>query len=284
MHGKTVVITGATSGIGAAAAHALARQGARIVFVARDQQRGESTLSTLRSIASADHRVHYADLSSIEQMKRAARDIAAAEERIDVLINNAGILANSRHETAEGLELTFAINHLSYFVLSLLLRERLAPDARIVNTSSKAHYSGKMVFDDLQGLRRYSGFAAYSMSKLCNVLLTRELAKRLASTQITVNSLSPGFVATRWGAQSGGFAQRILSAAKVFARTPEKGAETMIYLASSSEVAKITGGFFHNCKLVEPSKAAQDAESARHLWEMSAKLTGLADDSNRQFP
>jgi NAD(P)-dependent dehydrogenase (short-subunit alcohol dehydrogenase family) len=276
MRGKTIVITGATSGIGAAAAHALAMQGARIVFIARDLQRGQTTLAKLRSIAPGiEHRAHYADLSRLDEMKRVAIEIANQEPHIDVLINNAGVLLNSRQVTLEGFEVTFAINHLSYFVVTHLLRDRLAPDARIVNTASRAHARGTMVFDDLQSARRYVGLEVYNMTKLCNVLFTRELAKRLAHTNITVNCLSPGFVATRWGANSGGLAQRALGVAKVFARTPQKGAETMIYLAASPEVAKISGAFFHDCKQREPSDEARNEEIAQRLWEMSMKMAGL---------
>jgi len=277
MHGKTIVITGATSGIGAAAAYSLARRGGRIVFIARDRQRGQTTLAKLRSIApQSDHQVHYADLSRIEEMKRVATDIATREQRIDVLINNAGILANSRQVTLDGLEVTFAVNHLAYFIVTHLLRDRLAPNARIVNTASRAHARGNIVFDDLQSARRYAGFEVYSMTKLCNVLFTRELAKRLAGTNITVNCLSPGFVASRWGANSGGLMQHVLSVGKVFARSPDKGAETLVYLASADDVANVTGGYFHDCKLIEPSAQAKNAECAQRLWEVSAKLAGLS--------
>jgi NAD(P)-dependent dehydrogenase (short-subunit alcohol dehydrogenase family) len=278
MDGKTLVITGATSGIGAAAAQALAKQGARIVFIARDRQRGQTTLAKLRSITpKCDHQVHYADLSRVDEMKRVATDIAASEPRIDVLINNAGILANSRQVTLEGIELTFAVNHLSYFVITHLLRERLAADARIVNTASRAHARGTVAFDDLQSTRRYVGREVYSMTKLCNVLFTRELARRLANTSITVNCMSPGFVATRWGANSGGLVQRALNVAKVFARTPEQGAQTMLHLASSPDVAKITGGYFHDCKQLEPSAEAQNPDVAQRLWDVSMKLAGLEE-------
>jgi len=191
-----------------------------------------------------------------------------------VLINNAGAMFGSRQVTEDGLELTFATNHLSYFVLTQGLREQLAAagSARIVNTSSHAHYRGKINFGDLQSEHGYSGFPVYSFSKLCNVLFTRALSQRLAGTGITTNSLHPGVVNTRFADGSGGFLERILRIVKVFAISPEKGAETIVYLASSDEVAKTTGLYFYKCKAVEPSKIAQDDAAAERLWNETEKL------------
>ncbi len=202
-----MIITGATSGIGAVAAEQLAGMGARIVLVARDRARSEAELARLREKApSVQHGVHYADLSSVEEMKRVGREIAAAEPRIDVLINNAGALFGHRTLTADGLEMTFATNHMSYFVLTEMLRQRLlaSAPARVVNTSSDAHQRAKLDFDDLQSAKGYSGFKIYGRSKLCNILYTRELARTLTGTGVTTNCLHPGFVATRFGDQSGG--------------------------------------------------------------------------------
>src|ERR1700719_2502413 len=181
MGGKVVVITGATSGIGRVAAEKLAGMGARIVMIARDRTRGEATLARLREAApGAAHSAHYADLSTIAEMKRVAGEIAATEPRVDVLINNAGALFNSRQLTADGLEMTFATNHMSYFVVTIGLADRLhaTPGARVINTSSNAHKRGQLDFDDLQSAKNYRGFPAYGLSKLCNILFTRELAKR----------------------------------------------------------------------------------------------------------
>jgi len=277
MNGKVVVITGATSGIGLVAAEKLAGMGARLVLIARDRSRGEGTVAKLRSVGpGAAHAVHYADLSTIAEMKRVAGEIAAAEPRVDVLINNAGALFSSRQVTADGIERTFATNHMSYFVVTLGLAERLraTPGARVINTSSDAHKGRHLDFDDLQSTKDYRGFPVYGRSKLCNILFTRELARRWADTGVTANSLHPGFVATRFGDSSGGFFQHGIQVAKLFAISPEKGAETIIYLASSDEVAKVTGKYFYKCRAVNPTSDAQDDAAARRLWEESGRLAG----------
>jgi NAD(P)-dependent dehydrogenase (short-subunit alcohol dehydrogenase family) len=275
MQGKTVVITGGTSGIGQVAAERLAGMGARIVLVARSQSRGEAALSRLRDLAPGlKHGIYYGDLSRLTEVTRVAKEIAAAEPRIDVLINNAGAMFGHRQVTEDGLELTFATNHLSYFVLTEGLRERLIASApsRVVNTSSHAHYRGAIDFNNLQYEHDYKAFPAYSRSKLCNVLFTRMLSRRLAGTGVTANSLHPGFVNTRFGDASGGAMARVIGLAKIFAITPEKGAETIVYLASSDDVAKTTGLYFYKCKPVEPSKLAQDDAVAEQLWEYTDRL------------
>ncbi len=210
-------------------------------------------------------------------MKRVAGEIAAAEPRIDVLINNAGALFNHRHVTADGLEYTFALNHMSYFVLTHNLRERLiaATPARIVNTASAAHLRAKLDFDDLQYARNYFGFRAYSRSKLCNILFTRELARRLQDTGVTANCLHPGFVATRFGDASGGVLGWAFKYMKLFAISPEKGAETIVHLASSPEVSGVNGAYFYQSRQIAPSKEAQDDAAARRLWEESERLAGF---------
>jgi NAD(P)-dependent dehydrogenase (short-subunit alcohol dehydrogenase family) len=281
MNGKTVVITGATSGIGHVAAEALAGMGARIVVIARDRARGEATMVRLRGKAPAvDHRIYYADLSRLSEMKQVGQEIAATEPRIDVLLNNAGAMFQRREVTADGLERTFATNHLSYFVLTHLLRARLAASvpARIINTSSHAHRSGRLDFSDLQMQNGYRAFRAYGRSKLCNILFTRELARRLSGTGVTANSLHPGFVNTRFGdAGNDGLGSQVFRVLKRFALTPEKGAETLIYLASSPEPAQISGAYFYKCRQTATSSQAQDDEAARRLWQESAQLAGLDD-------
>jgi NAD(P)-dependent dehydrogenase (short-subunit alcohol dehydrogenase family) len=275
MQGKVVVITGGTSGIGQIAAERLAGMGARVVLVARSQSRAEATLAKLREIASGvKHSVHYGDLARLAEVNRVAKEIADAEPRIDVLINNAGAMFGHRQLTQDGLELTFATNHVSYFVLTEGLRERLIASApsRIINTSSHAHYRGTLDFDNLQYEHDYKSFPAYSRSKLCNVLFTRSLARRLTGTGVTTNSLHPGFVKTRFGDESGGTMARIIGLMKIFAITPEKGAETIVYLASSDEVAKTSGLYFYQCKPVGPSKLAQDDALADRLWEYTQRL------------
>lgn len=269
------MITGGTSGIGQVAAEKLAGMGARIVLVARSQSRGEAALARLRDLApSAKHSIHYGDLSRLTELKRVAQEIAAAEPRIDVLINNAGAMFGHRELTQDSLELTFATNHLSYFVLTQGLRERLIASApsRVVNTSSHAHYRGAIDFNNLQYEHDYKSFPAYCRSKLCNVLFTRVLARQLSGTGVTANSLHPGFVNTRFGDASGGAMARVIGLMKIFAISPEKGAETIVYLASSNEVANTSGLYYYKSKPVEPSKLAQDDAIAERLWDFTDRL------------
>ena len=258
--------------------------GARIVLVARSQNRGEAALARLREVSpklapKEKHRVHYGDVSRLADLDRLATEIRTAEPRIDVLINNAGAVFGERVVTEDGLELTFATNHMSYFVLTHGLREALAAAgaARVVNTSSHAHYRAKIDFDDLQLQNNYSPLRAYSYSKLCNILYTRGLVRRLDGTGITANSLHPGFVKTRIGDNSSGFGAAVFRFMKNFAITPEKGAETIVYLASSPDVAKTSGLYFYKCKAVDPSKLAQDDAAAERLWQETAKLAGIKE-------
>jgi NAD(P)-dependent dehydrogenase (short-subunit alcohol dehydrogenase family) len=279
MQGKTVVITGATSGIGAVAASRLASMGARIVFTARDKTRGEATLAQLRQQgANLDHRVHYADLSSVKEMKRVAQEIAATEPRIDVLMNNAGAMFDKRYETEDRLERTFALNHMSYFVVTHFLRDRLlsTPGARIVNTSSDAHRRASVDFNDLQLTHGYSGFNAYCRSKLYNILFTRELSRQLNGTGVIANCLHPGFVATRFGDEGKGFGALAFRLAKRLALSPEEGAKTMIFLASSPEAAAVNGEYFHKCAPKAPTLAAQDDQAAGRLWAESSRIAGFS--------
>jgi NAD(P)-dependent dehydrogenase (short-subunit alcohol dehydrogenase family) len=279
MRGKTIVITGATSGIGQIAAEKLAAMGARLVLVARDKTRGEAELARLRPLSpGVNHSIHYADLSRLAEIKRVAADIATAEPRVDVLINNAGALFGSRQVTSDGLELTFATNHMSYFILTHGLRDRLraAAPARVVNVASDAHKGEKLDFDDLQSAKSYRGLHVYGRSKLCNILYTRELARRWHGSGVTANSLHPGFVSTRFGDQSGGMLSFAVRAAKTFAISPEKGAETVVYLASSDEAANSNGLYFYKCQPATLTKEAQDDDSARRLWQESEKLARIA--------
>lgn len=278
MQGKVVVITGATSGIGWVAAEQLAAQGARLVLIARDPERGSAALERLRQRSpGAEHRLHIADLSGIADTRRVAAEIAAGEPRVDVLVNNAGALFGRRSLTAEGLERTFALNHVSHFVLTHGLRERLTGHgaARIVNTSSGAHRRALGSLTDWQSTRRFMGVEVYARSKLYNILFTRELARRLAGTGVTAHAFHPGFVATRFGDESGGLLSLGVRVAKLFALTPEQGADTLVYLAAAPEVAAETGKYYQRRRERTPSRAARDDALAQQLWAETERLTGL---------
>jgi NAD(P)-dependent dehydrogenase (short-subunit alcohol dehydrogenase family) len=275
MKGKTVVATGATSGIGEQAALALARMGARIVLVARDESRAEATLAKIERVAPRlGHSVHLADLSSMAETRRVGALIARSEPRIDVLVNNAGAMFADRRVTAEGLEMTFALNHMAYFLMTSALADRLAASggARVVSTASGAHHGVSLDFSDLQATRSYNGWRAYGRSKLANILFTREAARRLAGAGITANSFHPGFVASRFGSASGGWTSLLMPIARAFAITPEEGADTLVHLASSPEVETVTGAYFVKRKAIEPSPAARDDGAAKTLWEASERL------------
>ncbi len=272
-------MTGATSGIGKVAAERLAGLGARLVLVARDRALGEAMLGSLKAATpGVAHVVHYADLSSLAETKRVAGQIAAAEPRIDVLINNAGAVFSSRAVTPEGLERTFALNHMSYFVLTAGLRERLVAGApaRIINTASNAHRRGHIDFNDLQSAKSYRAFAVYGTSKLCNILFTRELARELSGQGVTANSFSPGFVATRFGTQSGGLLAVAIRFARLFAKSAEQGAETLVWLASSPDVATVSGEFFYEGRRGTLTAEAQDDAIARALWVESERIAAHA--------
>ena len=275
MLGKTVVITGASSGIGEVTALRLAERGARIVFVARDPARARVTLARLQAAAPGrKHMVHFADLATIAGMRRVGAEIAAAESRVDVLMNNAGALFMHRTCTADGLAATFATNHLAYYVLTLLLLPRLqsTPNSRIVCTASRAHEQGRIDFNRLQR----DGMAGYAQSKLANLLFVRRLAQLLRGGGVTANALHPGFVATRFADNSGAGWRALMHFCKaIAASSPETGAQTLIYLAQSAEVAGRTGGYYVRCKLTEPAVRARSDLDALRLWQVSAQLTGL---------
>jgi NAD(P)-dependent dehydrogenase (short-subunit alcohol dehydrogenase family) len=275
MKGKVVVATGATSGIGAVAVETLAKLGARIVFVARDRAKAEAMGARLEEIAPGlGHSYHLADLSLIAETKRVGAQIASREPRIDVLLNNAGAIFATRRVTAEGLEKTFALNHMSYFTLTKMLVERLKPSApaRIVSTASTAHFGAALDFDDLQSARGYSAMKAYGRSKLANILFTRELARRLTGTGVVANCQHPGFVATRFGDEAGGWLGRIIPLAKLFALSPTVGADTLTYLASDPQAGAVSGEYFVKRQPAACSRDAQNDQAAARLWEISEAL------------
>lgn len=275
MGGRTVVVTGATAGIGRVACERLAAMGASLALVARDRPRVEALAAGLARAGAPSVSVHIADLSRLAEIRRVAGELVSLP-RIDVLLNNAGAIFNRREQTADGLERTFALNHLAYFTLTNLLRDRLkaiAP-ARVINVASEAHRGAALAFDDLQTMRGYGGWLAYKRSKLCNILFTRALARRLAGSGVTANALHPGFVATNFGSNNGGLFRIGLGLAKQFiAIPPADGAKTPVYLASAPEVATLSGLYFDKCAAREPSAEAQDDEAAERLWHESARLT-----------
>ena len=279
MQGKTVVATGATSGIGEVAVLALARMGARIVFVARDERRAVATLKKLETQAPRlRHGVHLADLSLMAEARRVGLTIAQQEPRIDVLINNAGAIYGSRQLTVDGLELTWAVNHLAPFLLTALLLDRIraSAPARVITTASGAHRGARVPFDDVNAAQGYRGFRRYGETKLANILFTAELARRLAGSGVTATCLHPGFVATGFNRNNGGLMSFAMTLARPFARSPQKGADTLVWLADSADIPSESGGYYANRKLARPSPAARDLTGARRLWELSEEQTGLA--------
>jgi len=217
------------------------------------------------------------DMGSQADVRRVAAEFKAKHDRLDVLLNNAGLLSTSRRETVDGIEETFAINHLGYFLLTNLLLDVLKKSApsRVVSVSSRAHNGAKMRWDDVQMKSGWSAMSSYSQSKLYNILFTRELAKRLEGTGVTANCLHPGVIASGFGHTYGGFVSFLVTLAKPFLITPEKGAETQVWLASSPEVEGVTGKYFDKCKEARPSRAALEEDAPAKLWALSETLTGL---------
>jgi NAD(P)-dependent dehydrogenase (short-subunit alcohol dehydrogenase family) len=282
MSGKTVLITGATSGIGEVAARELAAQGARVVLVGRSASKCEASSAMIRQ-ATGNPAVEYlvADLSSQAEVRRLASEVKARYPRLDVLINNAGAMISPRQESVDGIEMTWALNHLGYFLLTELLLDTLKASApsRIVSVASDAHRMVSGInFEDVEGKKSYSAFRNYGQSKLANILFTLELARRLEGSGVTANCLHPGFVATNFSTGKG-FTFRVFQAmSKVFAISPENGAKTTIYLASSPEVEGITGGYFAKCKLTKPTAAGRDDEASHRLWELSERMVAGSEN------
>jgi len=274
--GKTCIITGATDGIGLEAAAGLGALGARLVLVGRNPAKGEVVLAALRQrVPGIEVEMHYADLSRRNEIKRLASELLAVAPRIDVLLNNAGAFFAKRVVVEDGIEQTFALNHLGYFRLTALLRERLIASApsRIVNVASEAHRNATLDFDDLQTAHGYNGWKAYQRSKLANILFTRVLARRLAGTGVTANCLHPGFVRTSFGDNNRGFWGIGIRLGKLFAAVSvPRGAETLVYLASAPEVEGITGKYFDKCREREPNAAARNDADAERLWKESERL------------
>ena len=278
MAGKTVLVTGATSGIGRATALGLAVMGARVAITGRSVDRTEDAARDIRAAGGGQVEVFVADLSSQSQLRRLADQVLHSLVRIDVLVNNVGGYFNTRHLTADGLERTFALNHLAPFLLTNLLVDRLchSSPARVVTVSSNAQALGRIDFEDLQGARSYSGARAYNQSKLANVLFSYELARRLHGSRVTANALHPGVVSTSFGAEDPGQLQKLLVPfLRPFMKTPTQGAATSIHLASAADLHQVTGGYFANRKPKTSSQASYDQAAAARLWQVSADLVGL---------
>jgi retinol dehydrogenase-12 len=279
MSGKICMVTGATAGIGFETARQLAEMGAEVVVVGHNDEHLKNAVESIRqSTGNAKITPFNADLSSVQDIRKLADEFLSRYDRLDVLVNNAGGFFYSRKESPDGYEMTLALNHLNYFLLTNLLLDVLKKtaldqgEARIVNVSSGASMGGKIHFDDLQTEHGYSGWRAYSQSKLANILFTKELARRLDGAPVMVNALHPGFVASNFGHNNGPIIGTLLKLSQFFAKTPEEGAETSVYLASSPEVAGESGGYYAESKPVKPPEAANDPDTAAHLWEVSEKL------------
>jgi NAD(P)-dependent dehydrogenase (short-subunit alcohol dehydrogenase family) len=278
MQGQVCVVTGATSGIGKAAAAALARQGAEIIVVGRDPGRAEATAAAIQADGAPPPKVEIADLARLDQVRALAGRLNQTLDRVDVLINNAGLVLNERQVTPDGYEHVFAVNHLAPFLLTNLLRPKLTASApgRVITVSSDAHTAARLDLDDPNLEHGWSSWRSYSNSKLANILFTRELARRLDGTGVTANCLHPGVVRTGFGRDARPLMRVGITIAKPFMLSPERGADTIVYLASSPDVAAKTGGYYVKRQLREPSAAARDDGLARRLWEISERLTGLA--------
>jgi retinol dehydrogenase 14 len=277
---RTVLVTGASSGIGKATALGLARMDAHVAIVGRDPERTEAAARDIRAVGSSAVDVFIADLSSQAEVRRLAAEALQRLPRIDVLINNVGGYWNSRHVTADGLERTFAVNHLAPFLLTSLLLGRIKQNApaRVITVSSNAHRTGRIDFDDLQGERSYSGSRAYDQSKLANVLFAYELARRLKGTGVTSNALHPGVVRTSFGADDpAGIQKFVVPLLRPLMKSPERGAATSIQLATAPGLEGVTGAFFANGRRTRSSKASYDEGDATRLWRVSAELVGLPD-------
>ena len=276
---KTIVVTGATSGIGRATALGLAKLGSRLILVGRDAGRAEETRAEIQRVTGRnDVEVLRGDFARLAEVRRVADELLARTEAIHVLVNNAGVTMMKRTTTPDGFETTFAVNHLAYFLMTGLLLPRLraaAPAARIVNVASDAHRWGALDLDDLQNERQFKAMKVYGQSKTANLLFTRELARRLAGSGVTVNALHPGAVATRLGRGNGPVLDLVQRAIGLFMKSPEQGAATSIHLASAAALEGVSGRYFADQKEKQPAAHATDDVTAKRLWEISEGLTSF---------
>jgi NAD(P)-dependent dehydrogenase (short-subunit alcohol dehydrogenase family) len=279
MNNQTILITGASTGIGLHSAIGLAKLGANIVMVGRNQERTSQAVELVKS-QTGNQQVSYllADLSSLTEVRKLAQEFKDKHNKLDVLLNNAGAIFLSRKVSVDGYEMTVALNHLNYFLLTNLLLDTLkaAPSARIVNVASRAHYRGHVNFDDLQSQRGYNGMRVYSMSKLMNVLFTYELARRLQGTNVTANCLHPGFVASNFAGNNGWLVRTAMNfmSGRI---SVDEGARCSIYLASSPEVQGTSGKYFNfNLKETRSSEESYNQDTAKRLWDVSERLVTIS--------
>ena len=275
---KNVLITGATSGIGEATAIDLAKKGANIFFIARNNLKAQNLSDKIEFISGKRPKFFIADLASLKNIKESALEFISLDIPLHVLLNNAGLINNNRKETVEGFEEVFSINHLAYFYLTHLLLEKLkeGTPSRIINVSSGAHAFVKgFNFDDVNSLKEYKPFKVYGYSKLANILFTKKLSQVLENENIIVNCLHPGVVGTGFGQNNGIFSKILFNLSKPFMRSSEKGAETSIYLCSSPDVSDVSGQYFYNCKIAKTTSWANNQEDADRLWNLSKELTGI---------
>ena len=278
MQDKICMVTGATSGMGLETARGLANMGATVVMVGRNRSKSEAAQKDIQA-SSGNQKVDLlvADLSSQADIRRLADEFKAKYDKLHVLVNNAGGVFSKRETTVDGLEMTFALDHLGYFLLTNLLIDTIkaSTPARIVNISSGAEAAGKINFDDLQSEKRYSSWAAYSQAKFANVLFTYDLARRLEGTGVTVNAVTPGPVATNFGQNNSGFFKLVGPLFSVIGLSPAQGAQTAIWLASSAKVEGVTGRAFYRLQEKHTSSKSHNVATQRHLWDVSAELTKL---------
>ena len=283
MEGKVALVTGANAGIGKWTAVGLARRGATVIVAARSLSKGRQAVEEIRRRSGSDDvELRLADFASLEQVRGLAQEVAADHSRLDVLVNNAGLISSERTETEDGFETTFGVNHLAPFLLTLLLAPQLraAAPARVVNVASGAHARAALDFDDLQSKRGYGGMKVYGRSKLANILFTRELARRWRGSGVSANCLHPGVVRTDFGAD--GEMGRLMGVGwtilKPFLISAQRGADTSVFLASAPEVEGVSGEYFDRCRVSRSSRRSRDPVTAARLWEVSLGLVGLAEE------
>ncbi len=277
MQGKSCLVTGATAGIGLKTAEGLAAQGAHVILVGRNEEKLARVAADLKAGGNERIDSHVADLSRAADVRRLAAEVQERYERFDVLINNVGALYRKREESADGIELTFALNHLAPFLLTNLLLDTLKANgpARIVTVASAAHKGRTLEFDDLEGKKKYNWWKAYGRSKLANIMFTYELARRIKGSGVTANVLNPGFVASKLGHNNGFFFKNVIRISQLFGISEKKGARTSLFLAGSPDVEGESGKYYFDCAAAYSSSISRDEEAQRRLWDVSAEMVGL---------